>query len=248
MDSQKKILIVDDEIITLEFFEVMLTKLGFIVEKAADGVDALEKAGCFCPDLIILDSIMPRMSGWECTKTLKADPQLREIPIIMLSALDAVKDKVEAFELGVDDYITKPFNFSEGLVRIRALLRNRERLTRIRMRESYLSLVETLSTDIQADLTAFICTIDALDHAIARIAPWGLAFSAQQERDPAKAADAEQDFSQLLQLVQDKSQGMRKQIVALDAYIEKMFLGWEDIKKSSPEFMVPENESRSSMY
>ncbi|MDR0721845.1 MAG: response regulator [Treponema sp.] len=246
MNSHKKILIVDDEIITLEFFEVMLTKLGFIVEKAADGVEALEKARCFYPDLIILDNIMPRMSGWECTKALKGDPQLQEIPIIMLSALDDVKDTVEAFELGVDDYITKPFNFSEVLVRIRALLRNREVVTRIRMRESYLSLAEELSTDIQANLTDFIHTIDALDDAIAQIAPWGIAFSSQEGRDHSKTS--EQDFSRLLQLVRDKSQGMRKQIAELDAYIEKTLLQWEDIKKSTPGFMVQENQGRSLQY
>ncbi|MDR0628104.1 MAG: response regulator [Treponema sp.] len=240
MNSHKKILIVDDEIITLEFFEVMLTKLGFIVEKATDGVEALEKVGHFYPDLIILDNIMPRMSGWECTKTLKADPQLREIPIIMLSALDNVKDKVEAFELGVDDYISKPFNFSEVLARIRALLRNREGFTRIRMRESYLSLVEELSADIKADLTDFIRTIDALDDAIAQIVPWGIAFSPPKGGDHSKTS--EQDFSQLLQLVRDKSQGMRKQIAELDAYMEKTLLGWEDIKKSNPGCMVEENQ------
>ncbi|MDR3114884.1 MAG: response regulator [Treponema sp.] len=246
MNSHKKILIVDDEVINLEFFEVMLTKLGFIVEKAADGVEALDKVRRFYPDLIILDNIMPRMSGWECTKTLKADPQFQEIPIIMLSALDDVKDKVESFELGVDDYITKPFNFSEVLVRIRAVLRNRELFAHIRIRESSLNLAEELSAEIKANLTDFIRTINALDDAIAQIAPWGLALSSQQKGEHPEIP--EQDFSRLLQLVRDKSQGVRKQIAELDARIEKTLLGWEDIKKSNPGFMAQENQSRSSMY
>ncbi|MDR2798193.1 MAG: response regulator [Treponema sp.] len=246
MNSHKKILIVDDEIINLEFFEVMLSKLGFIVEKATDGVEALEKVRNFYPDLIILDNIMPRMSGWECTKILKADPQFREIPIIMLSALDDVKNKVEGFELGVDDYITKPFNFSEVLVRIRALLRNRELFAHIRMRESCLNLVEELRADIKANLTDFIRTIDALDDAIAQIVPWGTDLSSPKSGDHPETS--EQDFSRLLQQVRDKSQGVRKQIAELDARTEKTLLGWEDIRKSNTGFMVQENQSRSPLY
>ncbi|MDR2633631.1 MAG: response regulator [Treponema sp.] len=240
MNSHKKILIVDDEEISLEFFEVMLTKLGFIVEKATNGVEALEKVRGFYPDLIILDNIMPRMSGWECTKILKADPQFREIPIIMLSALDAVKDKVEGFELGVDDYITKPFNFSEVLVRIRALLRNRELVSHIRLRESCLSFAEALSADIRTNLTDFIRSIDALDHAIAQIVPWGeRVFSSQKHKDLVETS--EQDtFSHQLQQVRDKSQGMRKQVAELDACIEKTIFAWENIKKNSPGLMVQE--------
>ncbi|MDR1030690.1 MAG: response regulator [Treponema sp.] len=237
MNSHKKILMVDDELINLEFFEVMLTKLGFIVEKASDGVEALEKVRRFYPDLIILDNIMPRMSGWECTKALKADPQFREIPIIMLSALDDVKDKVEGFELGVDDYITKPFNFSEVLARIRALLRNRDLFTQIRVRETCLGLAEELNTDIKTNLVNFVHSIDALDNAIAQIAPAGLIAQEHTEQ--------QDTLAQVLALVQDKSRAVRKQIAELDACIEKTILDWEDIKKDSNGFMVGENHSRS---
>jgi DNA-binding response OmpR family regulator len=126
MNTRKKILIVDDEAMNVEFFDLMLSKLGFLVEKAGDGVEALEKMKHFSPDLILMDNIMPRMSGWELTKELKGDPEYKDISIIMLSAMDDVKDKVEAFELGIEDYITKPFNFSEVLARIRVVLRTRE--------------------------------------------------------------------------------------------------------------------------
>src|SRR5215510_918539 len=135
MNINKKILIVDDETINLDFFDVMLSKLGFTVEKAKDGEEALERVKKFFPDIILLDNVMPNMSGWEVTKILKSDTKYREIPIIMFSALDDVKDKVEGFELGVDDYITKPFNFSEVLARIRAVLRNRELYAQIEVRE-----------------------------------------------------------------------------------------------------------------
>ncbi|MDR2518169.1 MAG: response regulator transcription factor [Spirochaetaceae bacterium] len=159
MNLHKKILIVDDEIINADFFDVMLSKLGFVVEKANDGVEALEKIKKFYPDLIMLDNIMPRMSGWELTKTLKGNPKYKEIPIIMFSALDDVKDKVESFELGVDDYITKPFNFSEVLARIRVVLRNREPPAR----ESPSKLTEILNTD---NFAAFIKSLDELDAAL----------------------------------------------------------------------------------
>ncbi|UCF97702.1 MAG: response regulator [Spirochaetaceae bacterium] len=151
MKSKGKILIVDDEPINLEFFDVMLSKLGFKIEKAADGEEALQKVVETDPDLIILDNIMPRLSGWEVTKKLKQDKQFRryrQTPIIMFSAMDEVSDKIEGLELGVDDYITKPFNFSEVLARIRAVLRNRELAKQVSRRERRISLVESLNNSL----------------------------------------------------------------------------------------------------
>jgi DNA-binding response OmpR family regulator len=221
MNTKKRILLVDDEIINLDFFEVMLSKLGFIVEKAEDGVEALEKVKRFLPDLILLDNIMPKMTGWELTKILKKDPKFREIPIIMFSALDDVKDKVEAFELGVDDYITKPFNFSEVLARIRAVLRNRELFAQIAVRESRLSLAEELSVDIKNNLLDFVTSIDELDAAIA------------------KTGD---------DLIIEKTQAVRKHIAELDARIEKTLSEWEDLKKSEIGLPVLETQIRKSMH
>ncbi|HAP43941.1 MAG TPA: response regulator, partial [Spirochaetaceae bacterium] len=106
MDTKKRILIVDDEQINLEFFDVMLSKLGFDIHLAENGHEALEAVRRLNPDLIILDNIMPRLTGWEVTKILKNDPeysQFADIPIIMFSALDDVRDKVEGLELGADD-------------------------------------------------------------------------------------------------------------------------------------------------
>ena len=163
MNNQRKILIADDEPTYLDFFDLMLSKLGFTVEKARDGQEALEKVKKFMPDLILLDNIMPRMSGFELTKMLKKDPVFEEIPIIMFSALDDVQDKLAGFELGVDDYITKPFNFSEVLARIRAVLRSRELYAQIVLRESRLSLAEELSVDMKRELQGFVKTIDELE-------------------------------------------------------------------------------------
>ncbi|KGE73633.1 response regulator transcription factor [Spirochaeta lutea] len=149
--QKEKILIVDDEQINLDFFDVMLSKLGFQVERAEDGEEALQMVKTVHPDLIILDNIMPRLSGWEVTKALKTDPgyeDFRDVPVIMFSAMDDVKDKIEGFELGVEDYITKPFNFSEVLARIKAVLRSRDLTQQVLKREKRISLVESLNKSL----------------------------------------------------------------------------------------------------
>ncbi len=151
MKLKGKILIVDDEPINLEFFDVMLTKLGFEVDKAADGEEALEKVQSGNPDLIILDNIMPKLSGWEVTRILKQEEdykKFRHTPIIMFSAMNEVKDRIDGFEAGVDDYITKPFNFSEVLARIRAVLRNRELTKQLLRREKRIGVVESLNNSL----------------------------------------------------------------------------------------------------
>jgi CheY-like chemotaxis protein len=172
METKKRILLVDDEQINLEFFEVMLTKLGFGVEKAENGYDALDLVKRWKPDLIILDNIMPKLSGWEVTRILKTSDEYREfaeVPIIMFSAMDDVKDKVEGLELGADDYITKPFNFSEVLARIRAVLRTRELVHQIERREARIRISEEIAgkvlefTDaLRSPLAAFAAEASAL--------------------------------------------------------------------------------------
>ena len=232
---QKKILIVDDEVINLDFFDVMLSKLGFSVEKAADGVAALEKVKKFFPDLILLDNIMPRMSGWELTRILKNDPKYKEIPIVMFSAMDDVKDKVEGFELGVDDYITKPYNFSEVLARIRAVLRNRELYAQIVVRECRLSLAEELSTDIKNNLLDFVKTIDELDEAIGSISSSG-------ENEAGLRHNSE-----LLNQVSEKTRKVRKQVAELDARIEKTIAEWENLKKNEIGLTMLEKQLRKNI-
>ncbi|MDR3172352.1 MAG: response regulator [Treponema sp.] len=230
MNPCKKILMVDDDLINLEFFEVMLTKLGFIVEKANDGVEALEQVKRFYPDLIMLDTVIPRMSGWELTRYLKQEPQFRQIPIIMFSALDDVKDKVEGFEMGVDDYITKPFNFSEVLARIRAVLRNRELFAQIAVRESRLDLAEELSADMKNNMGDFVKSIDELESAIGQISQ--------------NAAT----LAPVLEVVMEKTQVVRKYIAEVDARIEKTILAWKDLKKNEIGLTVLESQIRSPFH
>jgi DNA-binding response OmpR family regulator len=227
MLSKKKILMVDDEIINLEFFDVMLTNLGFIVEKAGNGIDALDKVKEFNPDLIILDNIMPKMSGWEVTKTLKADPKYQNIPIIMFSAMDDPKDKVEGYELGVDDYITKPYNFSVVLARIRSVLKNRELLNQIGARDSRLSLAEELNTDMKSRVSIFIESMDALDEAIVML----------------NSGD-HIDMPRFVNLVKEKTASVRKNIAELDAHIERTMTEWDNLKKKEMSLEALEDNIR----
>jgi DNA-binding response OmpR family regulator len=222
MNTRKKILIVDDEQLNLEFFEVMLSKLGFAVEEASDGVEAIDKVKHFYPDLILLDNIMPRMSGWEVTKTLKNDPKYRDIPIVMFSALDDVKDKLEGYQLGVEDYITKPFNFSEVLARIQVVLRNREIFAQIALRESRLNLADTLKGEVKAVLPGFIKSIDELDSAVS----------------------ACPDQSNLGAL-REKTVSLRRHIAELDARIERVSREWEELKKNEVSLAELETQYRS---
>ncbi|MDR2663268.1 MAG: response regulator [Treponema sp.] len=232
MNTRRKILVIDDEIINLEFFEVMLSKLGFVVEKAEDGEEGLAMVKKFFPDLIILDNIMPKMSGWELTRILKSDPKYQEIPIIMLSALDDVKDKVEGFELGVEDYITKPFNFSEVLARIRAVLRNRELFAQIVARESRLSLAEELSSDMKNKVLEFVRSMDGLDETVKKVRAQGL---------------ARQELSGLLEELEQKSQLVRKAIAGLDARIERAMAEWENLKKNEIGLNILEKQIRRQL-
>jgi DNA-binding response OmpR family regulator len=222
MNTRKKILIVDDEQLNLELFEVMLSKLGFVVEKANDGIEALDKVKHFYPDLILLDNIMPRMSGWEVTKTIKNDSKYRDIPIVMFSALDDVKDKLEGYQLGVEDYITKPFNFSEVLVRIRVVLRNREIFAQIALRESRLNLADTLKEELKTGLPGFIKSIDELDAVVS-------AYPDQSN----------------LEALKEKTGSLRKHIAELDARIERVSREWEDLKKNEITLAELENQYRN---
>ena len=173
MDNKPKILIADDEEINRNFFDVMLTRLGFEVLTARDGEQALDTVLEEHPDLVILDNIMPKYSGWEVTRRIKRDEEYAEVsdtPLIMFSAMDDVQDKIEGFELGIEDYITKPFNFSEVLARIKAVLRHNEVAHQVVQRERRLAIVESLNKSllyftqhVKGPITALLDRVEKLD-------------------------------------------------------------------------------------
>ncbi|MBD2448541.1 response regulator [Nostoc sp. FACHB-152] len=117
--SQTNILLVDDTPDNLRLLAKILELQGYVVRKSLNGKMALQAASREPPDLILLDINMPDMSGYEVCQQLKILEKTSNIPIIFISALDSVSDKIRAFEMGGQDYITKPFQELEVLARIR---------------------------------------------------------------------------------------------------------------------------------
>jgi DNA-binding response OmpR family regulator len=112
------ILIVDDSIDNLRFLANILTQQGYQVRKVLNGHMALTAARSAPPDLVLLDINMPQMNGYEVCQALKADPTTADIPVIFISALDDVLDRVRAYTVGGVDYIAKPFQFEEVIARV----------------------------------------------------------------------------------------------------------------------------------
>ena len=121
--ADSNILLVDDNLQNLELLVEYLDALGCNVGTATDGVKALDKVKAEKFDLILLDIMMPRMSGFEVCRKLKADPETRDIPIIMVTALNELGDIERGVEYGTDDFISKPVNRLELLTRVKSLLR-----------------------------------------------------------------------------------------------------------------------------
>ncbi len=120
----KKILLVEDEVDVVDMLTLQLRKAGgFLVTVAKDGAEALKKARAELPALVVLDLMLPRMSGLEVCKILKTESATRHIPIIMLTAKAEEVDRIVGLEFGADDYVTKPFSPREVLLRIKAILR-----------------------------------------------------------------------------------------------------------------------------
>jgi len=118
-----EILIVEDEPAVRELLAATLLGAGYDVQEAADATQAQEMVASSSPSLILLDWMLPGMSGLQFAKWLKRDQQLSETPVIMLTARDEEDYKVQGLEAGIDDYVTKPFSTRELLARIKAVLR-----------------------------------------------------------------------------------------------------------------------------
>jgi len=145
--SESRILVVDDNAQNLELIVAYLETLGCKISTAADGLEAIEKVSQESPDLILLDIMMPRMSGFEVCRKLKSNPETRDIPIIMVTALHELGDIERGVESGTDDFITKPVNRLELLTRVKSLLRVRHLKNELERTLAYLSEVEARSED-----------------------------------------------------------------------------------------------------
>ena len=121
-DRPARILIVDDEPLNLDYLEQELDAHGFLTESAANGLEALERVAAAPPDLVLLDVMMPGMDGITALRILKNDPETRLIPVVLMTALNAVEDRVHGIEAGADDFLSKPVDDRELLARIRTAL------------------------------------------------------------------------------------------------------------------------------
>jgi two-component system cell cycle response regulator len=123
MGKMGKILIVDDEPFNIKLLRAILSTEPYQTVSASCGEEALEKVGQEPPELILLDVMMPGLDGFEVTKRLKSDPSTRDIPIILVTALDGAENKIKGLEAGADEFLNKPVNRAEIMARVKSMLR-----------------------------------------------------------------------------------------------------------------------------
>lgn len=119
----KTILVVDDDLATLKLVGLVLDQEGYDVVAARSGEEGLERARLQNPDLILLDVMMRGIDGYEVVQRLRADPATAQVPILMLTAKSDLDDQMTGFEVGADDYLTKPFHRDELVSRVASVLR-----------------------------------------------------------------------------------------------------------------------------
>jgi PleD family two-component response regulator len=137
-----RVLIADDDPLGAELLEAYLGGSDYELRIASDGEQTLKQVADWHPDLILLDVMMPRMSGFEVCKRLRGDPDTRDIAILMITALDQPSDVDRAVEAGTDDFLSKPINKTELLLRVRSLLRSRQNKRELDRALAYIEEVE----------------------------------------------------------------------------------------------------------
>lgn len=140
-----KILIADDNLQNVELLEAYLSDVDCQIQTAYDGEETLRVVDEFAPDLVLLDVMMPRLSGFEVCRKLRANPSTRDTLILMVTALNETSDFERGVQAGTDDFLTKPVNKVELLCRVRSLLRVRHLKSQLDRTLAYLAEVETSS-------------------------------------------------------------------------------------------------------
>jgi two-component system response regulator MprA len=146
-----RILVVDDDRAVRDSLRRSLEFNGYTVEIAADGAEALAVVPRTDPDLIVMDVMMPRLDGLEATRALRSAGN--DVPILVLTARDAVSDRVDGLDAGADDYLTKPFALDELLARVRALLRRSARQAELEADEKPLEFADLTLDPVTRDVT-----------------------------------------------------------------------------------------------
>ncbi|MEK6531775.1 MAG: response regulator [Deltaproteobacteria bacterium] len=151
-----RVLVVDDDEQNLVLLSAKLEREGYDIDRARNGLQALEKTQTFKPDIILLDVMMPKMDGYEVLSRLKAGDETRYIPVVMLTGKAEIEDKVMGLEGGAEDYIKKPYSLVEIAARVKSLLRVRALQTRLRETEKMAALgeiVDGIAHEIRNPLT-----------------------------------------------------------------------------------------------
>ncbi|HVB17609.1 MAG TPA: PleD family two-component system response regulator [Stellaceae bacterium] len=167
-----RVLVVDDVDLNIKLLEAKLSSEYFEVVSAQNGPTALEVADAEVPDIILLDVMMPRMDGFEVCRRLKANPRTADIPIVMVTALSDVADRLRGLEAGADDFLTKPVNDTALFARVRSLVRLKRMMDELRLREevcgrfSSPDLEDALATDANG---ARILLVDEQGFAASRL-------------------------------------------------------------------------------
>ena len=139
MNTPAKILVVDDTLANVKLLSDLLTFHGYQVMTAASGAEALEKVTAEDPDLVLLDIIMPGMNGYEVCRTIRKNPVTEILPVVMVTSLDPAEERIHGLEAGADDFLAKPVDEQELLVRIRSLLRIKELYDTVQIQSAQLS-------------------------------------------------------------------------------------------------------------
>lgn len=145
MSEVSRILIADDNAANRELLEAYLAQVDCDIELAVDGQDTIDKAKSFQPDLILLDVMMPKLSGFEVCRKLKDDPQLSKIMVLMVTALNELGDIERAVKAGTDDFLSKPVNKIELLKRVELMLRLKDTTDELERLRRYIQGLEEQS-------------------------------------------------------------------------------------------------------
>jgi two-component system sensor histidine kinase/response regulator len=165
--SPSTVLIVDDNPTNVGILLDYLSEAGYRVLVAQNGESALERVAFACPDIILLDVLMPGIDGFETCRRLKSSPDSRHIPVIFMTSLSETVDKVKGFSLGAVDYVTKPIQHEEVLARLTAHLTIKKLQQKLQAKNDYLQAEITLRKQAQAEQAQLIAELDAFAYTVA---------------------------------------------------------------------------------